>query len=178
MRTRVIGCVRACAMTLPLAGCMITSDGLEIPEPAINRMQVVFEWRGKDDVSGTMMARLADGRQFHGAYFQIKQELPIESLDSLWDGWAAVHRGWHRWNPQPASDFLKHYDGKVLANLGTSGDGHMRCRFLLVRPWAGMRGGGEGVCQLTDGMVINATFAAAPEKTGAASEPQFLASSG
>ena len=34
----------------------------------------------------------------------------------------------------------------------------MRCRFLLFSPSAGMMGGGQGECQLSDGRTINATF--------------------
>ena len=53
--------------------------------------------------------------------------------------------------------FLTEYTGKVVANLAGP-RGHMRCRFNLIRPSAGMAGGGEGRCQLPDGTIINAEF--------------------
>ncbi|MFH8654723.1 hypothetical protein ACH37Y_18655 [Sphingomonas paucimobilis] len=45
----------------------------------------------------------------------------------------------------------------MLANL-TGADGQMRCHFRLMRPSAGMAGGGQGRCQLPGGTIIDATF--------------------
>jgi hypothetical protein len=34
----------------------------------------------------------------------------------------------------------------------------MRCRFQLDKPAAGMSGGGQGQCTLTDGRMVDAVF--------------------
>jgi hypothetical protein len=52
---------------------------------------------------------------------------------------------------------ITHFSGQVLANLSGPG-GNMRCHFSLMRPTAGMSGGGAGECQLPDGPIINAQF--------------------
>jgi hypothetical protein len=47
----------------------------------------------------------------------------------------------------------------VLANLHDENGEYMRCRFTLLSPQRGMRGGGEGRCQLSDSQrEINAEF--------------------
>ena len=56
-------------------------------------------------------------------------------------------------------DTVTHYSGQVLANLQGPG-GFMRCDFRLMRPSAGMAGGGAGSCQLPTGTIINAQFPA------------------
>lgn len=157
-KNTLISGLRACALALPLAGCACTSDGLELSPVREERMRVVFDWQGTDDISGTMTAKLADGRQFNGAYFRIARDLSLDRLNSLWDGWTFANAGWRHWSPLPDAGFLEHYDGKVVANLGAAGNAHMRCRFRLFRPSAGMRGGGEGACQLTDGTAVDATL--------------------
>ncbi len=162
MKTRSISWALASALSFAMAGCTMTSDGLEMPQPGIKRMLVDFHWRGIDELSGTMTAGLPDGRRFDGVYFRITQELPIDRLAPLWDGWSEVGLGWRHWRSQPGSDFLKHYEGKVVATLGMAGGQQMRCRFRLVRPRSGMRGGGEGLCQLSDGTIIDAAFSKAP----------------
>ena len=63
------------------------------------------------------------------------------------------------------SDFVSYDSGKVSANLsGTNGE-HMRCQFRMVRPSSGMSGGGEGECQLTDGIAHGARFPPAQPAT-------------
>ena len=55
--------------------------------------------------------------------------------------------------------FIREYNGRVLANLQSDTGNHMRCRFTLVSPSRGMAGGGKGRCQLSEtGREINAEF--------------------
>ena len=147
-------CVSVAA--LALSACAITSDGLEFkPDYAVEHVPVTFDWRSSDDVSGTMTASFEDGRQFSGPYFEITPETQLDRLEPLWEGWNREQSGRH-WQPGPG--FVKHYSGKVLANLGAAGGERMRCRFSLVRPSSGLGGGGEGRCQFTDGIRVAATL--------------------
>ena len=104
-----------------------------------------------------MTAALSTGDVYTGPFFQITRETRIDELDPLWIGWVGPRRwrGWDYWGPRQS--VLTQYTGKVLANLAGP-RGHMRCRFTLRRPSAGMAGGGEGRCQLPDGTNIRADF--------------------
>jgi len=84
-----------------------------------------------------------------------------ESLDPLWDGWErpASKNAWHYWNADSRKEFVRENSGRVLANLHSEDGEYMRCRFTLVSPDRGMKGGGEGRCQLSEsGREINAEF--------------------
>jgi hypothetical protein len=48
--------------------------------------------------------------------------------------------------------------GHVLANLAGPDGKRMRCEFQLLRASEGMKGGGEGRCQLPSGKTIKADF--------------------
>jgi hypothetical protein len=91
--------------------------------------------------------------------FQITQESRVTDFGPLWTGWGpGWRRGWHGWGWWgPSQDVITHFSGQVLANLAGPG-GNMRCHFSLMRPTAGMSGGGAGECQLPDGPIINAQF--------------------
>jgi len=139
---------------LAVSACAATSDGLEIhveDEAAV----VTFDWQSEGDASGVLTAALTDGREFSGPYFRIAAETRVELLGPLWEGWT-TSRDWRYW--QPGQDFLKHYDGKVLASLTTAAGERMRCKFRFATPASGMVGGGEGKCQLADGTKLQATF--------------------
>ncbi|AKH18703.1 hypothetical protein SUS17_3133 [Sphingomonas sp. S17] len=114
-------------------------------------------WKSSGARSGTMTANLSTGATYAGPFFQITSETTIEELGPLWTGWGNRWRwrGWAYWGPTQST--LTHYSGRVLANLGGP-DGQMRCHFRLMRPGAGMAGGGQGRCQLPSGTIIDATF--------------------
>ena len=48
------------------------------------------------------------------------------------------------------SEFVRENSGRVLANLQSEDGEYMRCRFTLISPNRGMKGGGEGRCQLSE----------------------------
>ena len=86
-----------------------------------------------------------------------------ENLDPLWDGWDRPRskNAWRYWNADSRSEFVRENSGRVLANLHDEKGEYMRCRFTLASPDRGMKGGGEGRCQLSDsGREINAEFRA------------------
>lgn len=140
-----------------LAGCKTTGTGYgDVRNGRDSR--VAFTWNSDDGVSGEMTATMSDGRSFSGKYFQITSETRVDRLNPLWHGWGPRWPEWPYWYTDPGPEFIKHYSGRVLANL-TSADGErMRCRFRLIHPASGMAGGGEGVCQLPRGTHIDATF--------------------
>jgi hypothetical protein len=105
-----------------------------------------------------MTAMLSTGETYAGMYFQITSETRIDDLSPLWVGWARPWADWPYWGLEPGPQFITDYSGRVVANLEGPNGTHMRCRFQLIRPAAGMAGGGQGLCQLPDGAPIDATF--------------------
>lgn len=142
-------------VTLLAAGCVTAGTGVgSSPGGAVS---AAFAWTADSPRAGTMTATLSTGETYRGPFFQVTRETRIEELAPLWVGWGRRWRwhGWDYWGPQQG--YLTHYTGKVLANL-EGPRGRMRCRFTLMRPSAGMAGGGEGRCQLPGGTIIDADF--------------------
>ena len=153
----------AVALLLGLAGCTTTgTGGGQLSSPGWPDEQVAFTWSSTDGaISGVMRASSA-GAQFQGRFFQITQQTRTELLHPLWTHWGWPDRPyWGRRHPAPApaTQFVTHYSGKVVASLQAAGELRMRCRFDLVDPARGMSGGGEGECQRSDGRLVHAVFA-------------------
>ena len=152
-----------------LAGCNTTTMGTGTASSPTGTLSAAINWNaGANASDGTMTARLTDGRTFTGPFFQITQETRSDSVAPLWVGWGGGSRRWSRWGggwdswgpgPQNWQTFSTQYTGRVVANLAAGDGTHMRCRFDLAQPTRGMRGGGQGLCQLPDGHVIDAVFA-------------------
>jgi len=122
---------------------------------------VAFTWESDDSNSGDITATFGSGRVFTGEYVQISRDIGEKSLDPLWDGWDRPRskNEWRYWNADSRSEFLRENSGRVLANLHDDKGEYMRCRFRLASPERGMKGGGEGRCQLSEsGREINAEF--------------------
>ena len=122
---------------------------------------VAFTWQGEGENSGDITATFGTGRVFKGSYYQISRDSRVERLDPLWDGWKGSSRksAWRYWAADSRGDFVKTYNGHVLANLHSEDGEYMRCRFTLKTPSRGMAGGGDGRCQLSEsGREINAEF--------------------
>lgn len=153
-------------LNLALAACTTTgTGGGQVTGIGAQVEPVTFGWTSTDGgLSGTMTASLTDA-SYQGRFFQITQQTRTEVLTPLWAYW---NHGWYDWPywgvpaspPYPATQFITHYSGKVVATLAAQGAQHMRCRFHLMAPSRGMSGGGEGQCQLTDGRVVRAVFPA------------------
>ncbi len=112
-------------LTALVAGCATMGTGFGTT--ASGKTAANFSWKSSDDVSGTMNATLTDGKTFTGQYFQITTDTTVDNLGPLWAGWGPGWRrgGWGYWNAGP--EFVKHYSGKVVANLGTPDGTYMRC---------------------------------------------------
>jgi hypothetical protein len=139
-----------------LAACATTGSGVGTTRE--DNLPVKFSWSSDNAVSGTITATLASGESFDGKFFQVTSETRVDRLEPLWIGWRH-YPNWPFWDAGP--DFVKHYSGRVVANLqGTQGE-HMRCSFRLVNPSSGMAGGGAGRCQVPNGETVDATVPAA-----------------
>jgi hypothetical protein len=150
------------------AGCTTTGTG--VGSTASGGSSTTFSWKSSDGVSGTMTATISGGSTYSGQYFQITKDTTVDSIGPLWNpGWGGPGGwggrgdwgGWGYWDADPSPDFITHYTGHVVANLGAPNGKHMRCQFQLVHPSDGMNGGGMGQCQLPDGTTIDANFPAA-----------------
>jgi hypothetical protein len=95
---------------------------------------------------------------YQGKFYQITSNSEIDSLGPLWHPWHPEWGGWAYWDPEPAQALVTHYTGHVLANLAGPDGKRMRCEFQLIRADEGMKGGGQGRCQLASGKTIRAEF--------------------
>jgi hypothetical protein len=135
-----------------------TTMGIGTGSTRNNDVTAAFAWKSTDDHTGSLTANLNNGETFTGKFFQITSESRVEEMGPLWGGWHRGWGGWAYWDRMPSDAFVTHYSGKVVANLDGPNAEHMRCRFTLITPTAGLAGGGEGRCQLPSGKNINATF--------------------
>lgn len=139
-----------------------TTTGVGTGETRGGGSAVTFSWSEEGATSGMMTATVAKtGQSFTGRFFQITTETRYDDLGPLWVGWGRRWGGWPYWGYDGGRSFMTHYSGRVLANLSSANGEHLRCNFRLVRPSAGMSGGGEGRCQGPDGAEIDATFPSA-----------------
>jgi len=141
---------------LPACTSMGEGAGATIPDLA----PVTFNWVSKDGgVTGALTATMSDGSAFTGPFLQITEAARVDTLGSLWTGWHQGWNDWPYWGALPDTAFVTRYSGRVVANLKGPGEHRLRCRFHLNDPIAGMRGGGQGECQGSDGRTIDAVFA-------------------
>ena len=113
--------------------------------------------------SGTMAAALPDGERFSGKYVVVKQGTAKGRIDPAWEGdepsdargeiddsmWGAA---------RDRAAFVSRHLNKAVATLKGDRGSTMLCRFTLLAPEAGLRGGGAGDCQTSKGAKISASF--------------------
>jgi hypothetical protein len=157
MRSLKLPVMLAAAVAVALTGCTTMGTGYGTVRGA-DHGRVSFDWKSVDDVSGSLTATLSDGEMYSGRYFQITRDTRVDTIAPLWAGWSPRWRGWPGWYADPGPDFIKQYSGRVVANLSAADGEHMRCRFQLVHPTSGMKGGGQGTCQFQDGKSVDAMF--------------------
>jgi hypothetical protein len=141
-------------------GCKSTGSGMG--ESDNGDVQAHFTWQQSDPVSGTLTATVSkqNGSEetYEGNFYQITSNTQIDTLGPLWHPWYPGWAGWAYWDSAPEHAFVTHYTGHVLANLAGPDGKRMRCEFQLLRASEGMKGGGEGRCQLPSGKTIKADF--------------------
>lgn len=162
-------------VTNPPAGTTAPADGNHANHgnhadkagpPAPTHEQVSFTWESLGDAySGRIQAALPTGETFRGSFHQIVTTVPATVYGDFYGQWYAAPWAGPSWYwgdawPYTSSvdEFVTEYSGRVVARL--SGDqGHeMRCKFKLSDPVVGMKSGGSGECQVSNGERITATF--------------------
>jgi hypothetical protein len=135
--------VLAAMVLLAMVGCAGTMDGL-IRQDA-ERIQITFT--DSRIASAELITVLPDGERFQGK---------PEKLDAQKDMMAA---GAAQGTAGPASfPALQSFPGNVKALLSGSKGRQMACRFRLTDLVLGFASGGFGLCQLSDGRVIDVFF--------------------
>ena len=147
-------------LIVAMIGCKSTGGGMG--ESATGDVKAHFTWQQSDPASGTLTAMVSkqNGTEetYEGKFYQITNNSQIDTLGPLWHPWHPGWTGWAYWDSAPDYALITHYTGHVLANLAGPDGKRMRCEFQLIRATEGMKGGGEGQCQLPSGKAIKADF--------------------
>lgn len=153
--------MRRMAMVIPLvaclaaAGCATSGVGrgqVEAPGKPEAEGEAVFVWRADADARrGTIEAVLPDGRDFRGTFLQVTSATVAQDLGPGYSTWAGPGYGWGYMSGYDHSSFVRHYTGRVIAQLDGPDGETMRCVFQLARPEDGPASGGMGDCELSGG---------------------------
>lgn len=161
---RALRICRASTMAMGLLAILISCKTTGVGEGASESgdVRTQFTWQQTEPSSGTLTATLT-GRSgltetYQGKFYQITSNSEIDTLRPLWHPWHPGWGGWAYWDPEPAQALVTHYTGHVLANLAGPDGKRIRCQFQLIRADEGMKGGGQGRCQLASGKTIRADF--------------------
>ncbi len=158
----LLGLTIVALAAMATAACTTGGGGTGSGNVRGTRKPVAFTWTSIDSTSGDITATFGNGDVYKGRYFQITRDTRLDRLDPLWTGWGEPYprTGWRYWDRDMDREFIREYNGRVLANQHSDTGNHMRCRFTLLSPSRGMAGGGEGRCQLSETRTeINARFA-------------------
>ncbi|WAS89886.1 hypothetical protein [Nannocystis punicea] len=134
--------------------------------PAVKHENVVFHWTsGDDSLSGRIKTKLPDGESFTGKYHEISRTATVDEYGDFYNAWYAdpwMGPSWYWGGSWPYYDtveeFITNNTGKVVATLQGDRGTKMRCRFTLDDPDRGIKGGGTGECQLSNGERITTRF--------------------
>ncbi|MGJ7506081.1 hypothetical protein [Variovorax sp. GT1P44] len=158
------GVLAAALMAAALLGGCASSGmgGGDIVRPGKAPDPVLFSWQSRDgSIDGTMTATTSDAT-YQGRFMQITQQTVADSLAPMWDAWPM---GWSDWPYDgwaapmvSVEQFVTVYSGRVIANMRSVDGRSMRCRLQLVQPDMGMKGGGDGQCQIAGGPSFHASF--------------------
>jgi hypothetical protein len=144
----LVACVAA-------AGCATSGVGrgqVEAPGKPEAEGEAVFVWRADADARrGTIEAVLPDGRDFRGTFLQVTSATVAQDIGPGYWSAAGPGYGWGYMAGYDSSTFVRHYSGRVLAQLDGPEGETMRCLFQLARPEDGPASGGMGACELSSG---------------------------
>jgi hypothetical protein len=147
------------------------SDNKSVMErpAAATHEHVSFSWESPQGGahSGTIQATLPDGEVFSGQFTEITSTTTVATLDGFYRSWYGgpwARYDWTWGGDWPyygaANEYITFYTGRVMAILEGDRGTSMRCNFNLDDPSRGMKGGGHGECQVSNGDRITAVFAA------------------
>lgn len=143
----------------------------KVKPAAAKHEHVVFTWESTSGPhSGKMQAMLPDGEMFSGQFHEITSGTTVTVLDGFYRSWYGGP--WSRYDWTWGGDwpyyydypdeYITYYTNRVVALLEGDRGTSMRCHFTLDDTTRGMKGGGQGECQLSNGDRITAVFAASP----------------
>jgi hypothetical protein len=161
---RALRIYRASAMAMGLLAILSSCKSTGVGEGASDSgdVRAQFTWQQTEPSSGSLAATLTERsgltETYQGKFYQITTNSEIDTLGPLWHPWHPGWGGWAYWDPEPAQALVTHYTGHVLANLAGPDGKRIRCEFQLIRADEGMKGGGQGRCQLASGKTIRADF--------------------
>lgn len=161
---------RTLLMALMLSACpsrqgAFTGNVVETApgQPASRERSAAFLWAARGTSQrGEIQASLPDGEGFLGRYVELHPTTSAEAIGDLYDAWyegftGPLQAGWPHY---PLREYIRAYEDKVVAVLDGDRSRRMRCVFDLFDPGRGMRGGGKGRCQRSNGELIVARFVA------------------
>ena len=165
MWNQVVG-IRLLVLPLACAGCATTGTAVgELERPATKGEEAVtMVWKSaaSDPDRGTISGTLPDGTHYSGQYFEVIKTAEAALYEPAWEGWARYWPGWEApWPHHKRSDpdwtgFIEIYTGRVIANMKSDdGQVRVRCRFTISEPREGLKGGGNGSCQMSNGDTID-----------------------
>ena len=148
------------ALGIALVSCKSTGEGMG--ESHSGDIKATFTWEQSAPTSGTLRATVTKPgsapEAYEGKFYQITRDTRIDTIADVWSSWYPGWHAWAFWGPEPEESFVAHYTGHVVANLAGPDGQRMRCQFQLLRSGEGMKGGGQGQCQLPSGQTIDAEF--------------------
>lgn len=129
---------------------------------------VSFTWESTHGPhSGKIQTTLPDGESFSGQFHEITSGTTVATLDGFYRSWYGGPWSRYDWTwggdwpyYDYADEYITYYTNRVVAILDGDRGTTMRCNFKLDDPSRGMKGGGQGDCQLSTGERITAVFAA------------------
>ncbi len=138
----------------PYAGKGVGTYRVPVDGALQPRGDVTIRWTTKSELgSGTMHAKLPDGREFDGTFVQPQRGQWNDSYGPSFGTYYGAWSGpWGRMGPYYSGTrggFSTHYADSVLAHLESKEGVRMRCTFALYAADRGIAGGGQGDCQLS-----------------------------
>lgn len=129
--------------------------------------EVPFSYEATKKSRGEMFTTLGKGGEhFHGGYVRVEASSKDGFAVDVYNGWAIPD--WAAFGPDGGvgwvatgvswDEFVKLYTGQVVASLEGDRGHHIRCKLQLQAPQVGLAGGGNGVCQISDGGTLEMSF--------------------
>jgi len=163
-----------CCLALALGACATTrqtgimaADWTPPADSDLAEQTVTIAWESGSRTTGDMTFTLGRGGQrYIGSYLLLEKttsEFDAQPAYDIWraDGFSSVTAAVvNPWFPPGwgVTDFVQHYDGRVVVGLHGNRDGNARCHFTLADTEAGIPGGGTGECQVDDGGHLSVRF--------------------
>ncbi len=139
----VLGSVLAATI---LSGCAGTMQGMMRTSGEVVR----FDFTETGMAHGTLKVVLVDGEQFQGKHVYQSSVSVGSGFGTAWSGSATASAS--------AFGAVSTFSGNNEAVLFGDRGHTMRCRFRIADPVIGMTSGGVGLCQVSDGRVIDVQF--------------------